>query len=60
LGLIVGLPIVLIDKETNPAANFHFLLVYRDHPSTTFSAKTWKEKISVRLQLGVRFCKIIY
>jgi hypothetical protein len=57
---VLGFPVVLIDKETNPAANFHFQIRYADAGNAVRPATPAKDKISVGLTVGVPFSKIIY
>lgn len=60
LNAFVGIPIVLIDKETAPAATFHFQVRYFDISNQVMPSKSWKDKLSVGMTLGVPFSKIIY
>lgn len=60
LNAVIGIPVVLIDKETAPAANFHFQVRYFDIGGQIQPLKSWKDKLSVGMTLGVPFSKIIY
>jgi hypothetical protein len=57
---IVGIPIVLIDKAGHPAANFQFQFRFFDISNTILPNRTFYDKTSVGLTLGVPFSKIIY
>ena len=57
---IVGIPIVLIDKAGHPAANFQFQFRFFDVSNTILPNRTFYDKTSVGLTLGVPFSKIIY
>lgn len=60
LSAVLGLPIVLIDREANPSANFQFQLRYADIGNKVAPSKPLKDKLSVGLTVGVPFSKIIY
>jgi hypothetical protein len=57
---IMGIPIVLIDKEGHPAANFQFQFRFFDITNKILSNKNFFDKTSVGLTVGVPFSKIIY
>lgn len=55
-----GIPIVLIDKKGEPAANFEFQVRFFDLNNETMPVKKIGDKTSVGLTVGIPFSKIIY
>lgn len=56
----LGIPVVLIDKTTAPAADFEFKVHYFDLRHTAFPGKKLIDNLSVSVNVGVPFSKIIY
>lgn len=57
---VLGIPIVLIDRQGAPAANFEFQLRYADCTHVVFPRQTIRNNLTVNLTIGVPFSKIIY
>ena len=60
LNWMIGVPVVLIDKEGAPATNFEFQIRYFDVFNTESGGRNFTDKVSVGLTVGVPFSKIIY
>ena len=60
LNSIIGVPIVLIDKHSNPSVNLEFQVRYFDISNEVFPDKKIGAKTSVALAIGIPFSKIIY
>ena len=56
----LGVPIVLIDKHSNPSINFEFQVHYFDISNQVIPDKKIGAKVSVGLTVGIPFSKIIY
>ncbi len=56
----IGIPIVLIDKERYPAANFQFLLRLPDLGDSMHSGRSLSDKMVLGLSVGMPFSKMIY
>ena len=56
----VGIPVVLIDKTTAPAANFEFRVIFFDLSHKVYPGRKLGDNISVGMTVGVPFSKIIY
>jgi hypothetical protein len=60
LNLSLGAPIVLIDKQGSPAANFQFVIQYFDVFHSMYTNSSFNNSISINLTAGIPFSKIIY
>lgn len=60
LNFVIGIPVVLIDKEGHPAANFEFQVQCFDVNHTVFPNMNLTDKTSVSLTIGVPFSKIMH
>jgi hypothetical protein len=60
LNCVVGIPIVLINKQGAPSANFEFQVRYFDCTHVLFPNRTLSDNLSVSLAVGIPFSKIIY
>ena len=60
LNSIIGLPIVLIDKNGVPAINFEAQLLFTDMTGTIKGSQLPGNKNSIGLTVGIPFSKIVY
>lgn len=60
LNAVLGIPVVLIDKTTAPAAAFEFRVQYSDLSHKIYPGRKFADNISVGMTLGIPFSKIIY
>jgi hypothetical protein len=60
MNLSLGVPIVLIDKQGAPAANFQFIVEYLDVFHSQNANATFHDNLYVNLTMGIPFSKIIY
>lgn len=60
LNFTLGIPVVLIDKTTAPAANFEFRVNFFDISHKVYPGRKLGDNISVGMTVGVPFSKIIY
>ena len=60
LNFTLGIPVVLIDKTTAPAANFEFRVNFFDISNKVYPGRKLGDNISVSMTVGVPFSKIIY
>jgi hypothetical protein len=56
----VGIPVVIIDKTTAPAANFEFRINCFDISHKVYPGRKFKDNVSVSVTVGVPFSKIIF
>jgi hypothetical protein len=56
----LGVPIILIDKKGDPDVNFEFQVIYDDINNKYMPEKKSADKISIGLNVGIPFSKIIY
>ena len=56
----LGIPVVLIDKTTAPAANFEFRINCFDISHKVYPGRKFGDKVSVSMTVGVPFSKIIF
>lgn len=60
LNFSIGIPVVLIDKTTAPAANFEFRVNCFDITHKVYPGKKFGDNVSVCITVGVPFSKIVY
>ena len=56
----IGVPIVLINKNSNPSVNFEFDVHYFDLTDSILPYTKIGDKVSIGITMGVPFSKIIY